>query len=762
MATTERASPSLLTRAVNRVASFIPRVAFVRAGAPGHEKGPSTGDWISQKFGWASDDDDGASAKLTSATYVSEGYAKHAWTYAAIRAIVSAGSRCPWGIRRTRDKKPLQGHPAEALLLYANAVQNDQRLFATTLLANELWGQSFWDVDLQRGKAVALWPIPPLRMKLKATKGGVPQIYEYTDDNRNAVPFSADEVVWFHFEGPGHWLAVQSPMDAARQAVQTDLYAIRGQESFFERGHHAFALSTDQQLSTPAVKSLREQWSQNYKGLLHFFRPVVLDRGLHPVDIGKPPSREWIDLREQLRQDVLAVFHVPPAIVGLYQSAQFGVSIREQRKMFWTDCLQPRLDGIASDLTDQLVIRIDDAAEFYWRYDLIPELQPDWSVMLGPLVSAVGGPFLMVDEAREIVGREPWPKKAGQVVYTSFSVIAETPGAGGSPAPAEAAAAATVAPVDEKPTETAPVAEPTGATGQSEEASGPQKRGAWLIYKQGGKTIRRLGKSERAERWRSLNAERQKQQKLLAEKLRPVWDELAKGVVSRLRGTKGGFGPARAKAPRVDRIVFSVDEGQAAYADVIDPFLANLAAATGQQATNLVTTGVTFSLDTARMEAALKARDLHMRSVAETAQGRCREALAEGLANGETIDQLEARVLEWAAQGKEGYAENVARTETGTVMNAAAREGWEQGGADGREWLAIVDDRTRGANDKDTTDHLSHDGEVLFGDEQFVLAGPDGDEACDYPMDPNLSAANICNCRCTSSPVFKSESGGEE
>jgi SPP1 gp7 family putative phage head morphogenesis protein len=133
-----------------------------------------------------------------------------------------------------------------------------------------------------------------------------------------------------------------------------------------------------------------------------------------------------------------------------------------------------------------------------------------------------------------------------------------------------------------------------------------------------------------------------------------------------------------------------------------------------------------------------------MRSIAETAQERLRGSLADGLANGETVSQLTTRALEWAKAGKEVYAETVARTETGVVMNAAALDGYQQAGATHKEWLAVGDGRTRES-------HGALDGVVIPIGEKFSVSG----FPADGPGDPGLPVGEVANCRCTTAPVFE-------
>jgi len=134
--------------------------------------------------------------------------------------------------------------------------------------------------------------------------------------------------------------------------------------------------------------------------------------------------------------------------------------------------------------------------------------------------------------------------------------------------------------------------------------------------------------------------------------------------------------------------------------------------------------------------------------VLETAQDHARRTLAEGLANGETVKDLTKRIGQFVEQGRESYAPAVARTEVGCAMNTASADAFGQAGADGLEWIAIVD----GRNGDRAHDEM--DGVTRAMDEEFTL--PSGD-TCGFPMDEGLDVGDVVNCRCTTGAWFRSD-----
>lgn len=100
-----------------------------------------------------------------------------------------------------------------------------------------------------------------------------------------------------------------------------------------------------------------------------------------------------------------------------------------------------------------------------------------------------------------------------------------------------------------------------------------------------------------------------------------------------------------------------------------------------------------------------------------------------------------ARVLEEQFGFDPSRALLVARTETTSAAGLATLEGFKQGGAPYKGWLAVQDDRTRES-------HADTDGEVVGIDEDFS-------NGLSQPGDPDGPPEEVCNCRCTMTPEFE-------
>jgi uncharacterized protein with gpF-like domain len=133
--------------------------------------------------------------------------------------------------------------------------------------------------------------------------------------------------------------------------------------------------------------------------------------------------------------------------------------------------------------------------------------------------------------------------------------------------------------------------------------------------------------------------------------------------------------------------------------------------------------------------------------ITTTTKDDMRKILTKGMQEGWGITQM---MNELEKLGINAYrAELIARTETTRAANQGALLGAVSTGLmTVKEWISINDDRTRRIP-RDKFDHLHMDGKQVPTDSPFTVPGMGSIDIMEYPGDPNGSAGNVCNCRCT-------------
>lgn len=120
---------------------------------------------------------------------------------------------------------------------------------------------------------------------------------------------------------------------------------------------------------------------------------------------------------------------------------------------------------------------------------------------------------------------------------------------------------------------------------------------------------------------------------------------------------------------------------------------------------------------------------------------KLRDPLIQGLDEGATIKEITAEVKRIFGYAEGFRNERIARTETIGATNYGAYEAIKQSGLlVKKEWIATLDERTRDS-------HADIDGELTELDGAFS-------NGLQYPGDPNGTAEEVINCRCTIGYVF--------
>lgn len=140
--------------------------------------------------------------------------------------------------------------------------------------------------------------------------------------------------------------------------------------------------------------------------------------------------------------------------------------------------------------------------------------------------------------------------------------------------------------------------------------------------------------------------------------------------------------------------------------------------------------------------------------VAASTHSRLQQALAEGLKDGDTTDQLQKRVKASLKSYSNVQARRIARTEATGGMNFGEHLARLEARIEWKEWVATIDMRTRGADPKRKSrfNHYAAHGQKVANLATFVVSG----EKLKYPGDSSqgASAGNLTNCRCAGVSAF--------
>lgn len=302
-------------------------------------------------------------------TAVREGYKASHWIYAAISQIASAVASVPWVAVQGEgdDREDLEDHPLTRLLESPNPYVAGSEMMERLTAHMYLGGNAcLTKIRPRRGGAPEeLWSVMPDRVSPVPAQRGFLEYYEAcAADGRRLPDIKPKDMCHLMFVDPANDYWGLSPLQAVARQVDTDVEAMRWNKVSLE--HKAVPdgiLSTEGTLDDEQYERMREQVRAK-SGSDNAREALILEAGLGWQQMSLSPAEmDFIESRKMTREDILAVFGVPPAKLGIVQSATQS-DVEAMRSQFWQDTVVPFLRKI----------------ETGFNLHLAPEYGPDVSV----------------------------------------------------------------------------------------------------------------------------------------------------------------------------------------------------------------------------------------------------------------------------------------------------------------------------------------------------------------------------------------------
>jgi len=285
-------------------------------------------------------------------------YSQVVWVYACVSTIATAIAGIP--LRTYRRTAKIVGEDSECrlarLLSAVNPHISSYDLWEATASFLELSGNCYWEIEKDAdGVPTAIYPMRPDRVKIVPDKSDFVKGYIY-EVNGRSLSLEADEVIHFKYFNPANEYYGLGPIAAIRNSIIVDQYSVAYNKAFFKNGAHpGGVLETASSLSDEAFNRLRKQWEEGHKGSSRAHRIAVLEEGLSYKPIGlSPRDMEFLKQRKFCREEIWAVFKVPPALIGIYEYANYA-NAEHQNRAFWQKTIIPKLRKLEQTINNSLV-----------------------------------------------------------------------------------------------------------------------------------------------------------------------------------------------------------------------------------------------------------------------------------------------------------------------------------------------------------------------------------------------------------------------
>jgi len=294
----------------------------------------------------------GGSTTASSVVVTPERSMQVATVYAAVRLLSESVSTLPVGIY-TKDagyRVRAEDHQLASLLLEEPNYQIDSTEYWRTMMGWQLLrGNAYAYVERNgAGRPIRLWPIAPTSVDVKQSDTGR-MIYELTPDaDSEYVPvksgYKAQRHEILHYRAFGLGLQGLSPIAMARQQIGTSFAATSYIGGFFARDASPGGMVTvPNELSDKSFERMKEQWNSLHEGFDKAHRLAILEGGASwEKTTLSPADAQFLEVYKMTRQDIAAIYGVPPHKIGDLERATFS-NIEQQSLEYVTDSLLPWL-----------------------------------------------------------------------------------------------------------------------------------------------------------------------------------------------------------------------------------------------------------------------------------------------------------------------------------------------------------------------------------------------------------------------------------
>lgn len=301
------------------------------------------------------------------------------------------------------DRERLSDYPLARLIknpLPAQFKVTRYRLIEALMSDLGIYFNAYW-LKIRRDESYGLLRLPP--MFVEPLGGLIPTGYEVNIGGRMET-FAPDDVVHFRGYNPENAGSGLSPLETLRRILAEEHAAGNYREGFWQNSARMNGV-IERPIEAPewsetARARFRAEFEELYSGEAGSGKTAVLEEGMSwKAAAFNPQQSEYLGGRKLTREECARAYHIPLPLVGILDHATF-TNVREQHKHLYQDTLGPWLTMIEEDIELQLLPEFADNQDVYVEFNIREKMAGDFEEQTQALQSAVGRPWMTVDEAR--------------------------------------------------------------------------------------------------------------------------------------------------------------------------------------------------------------------------------------------------------------------------------------------------------------------------------------------------------------------------
>lgn len=613
-----------------------------------------------------------------------------------------------------RDGKEIKeadmSHPLNKILQNPNKLSTSSEVIYNLVADYTLAGNNFaW-----KGDAGNLYQLPAENIIYDFGDDGLPSGYFVASNFDNGIPniqFKAKLKDIGHAKRPNPSSAIYglSPFAPAKRPILFNRYSQEYLNNFYLKGATPqMMLELGDNANEKSVSRLLSSFENAYTGRRNQRRTVILPKGVSANIVEtKIADQELKELVMDMFDRILAVLKVPKHLVGLQESGSLGSQeTKSIMAYFWqTVITDTATSAISQPLTDLYAKELGSDHVIDFDYSQVPELKDDEQAK-ADLSNSLQG-IMTVNEIRERYWDLP-PIEGGDTIA------------------------------------------PPGFSQFASSFSGPQESEK--------KNVKSTDETKQVEAEEAEKITLEVEERKSPDRYAAAMDNFLHQLTSTVRDirklnkkTKAATDAFNADPGAIyNALMSSYNSFKDQYLETFNEQLQTVSDIGYDQQLILVDSGI----DTEALRAA-KQRDaqgrytlLNQRGLAsfemirDTTLDQVMQRVAEGIEKELTLGEVENSIRKYMEANASNRAGTISRTETLQALTVGQERVYDQARDAGIEfektWITAGDGRVRDA-------HAGVNGMTVEDGESFVVGG----EELMFPRDPEGSAANTINCRCT-------------
>jgi HK97 family phage portal protein len=304
-------------------------------------------------------------------------YNNSVWVYRCIKAKADAIASVPW-IAVDMDMNREPGHPLEVLMNTPNRHSARNTFNAELSVQLDLAGQNFLEIVFDKKKPWKLYNLrpdfcTPIPDPIQFISGF---LVNPTGQKKDERPVDVENMIWIHEINPLNPYLPQSPMTVLRDTIMSDTAMQDWNDKLLERNAIPGGILHIPQntMEESEVEAVKRHLMKEFSGVNKLL-PMIAWGGMKWEQLGlKPDELQAMNKLELNKFVVCGILGTPGELVGAVPDPTYA-NRKAARTWWWQDILVPRLDLIATAITQKTAAYFNDGVRIVPDLSRVPALQ---------------------------------------------------------------------------------------------------------------------------------------------------------------------------------------------------------------------------------------------------------------------------------------------------------------------------------------------------------------------------------------------------